>query len=333
MRYFLRRVSFYLVALWAAVTVNFILPRLMPGDPALAYLARVQAKHPSPQLYQALLKEFGVNPGEPLWRQYLDYLVALLHGQLGIALSQYPTQVSTILGQSLPWTIGLVGAAVVISFLVGTLIGIVIAWKRDSWFDTAVPPILTFISAIPYFWMALALIYVFALRLNWFSPEGGGYDVFAFPDGPTWSFDFIVSVVQHALMPVFTLVLGSLAGWVLTMRNAMVTTLSEEYVLMAEAKGLSRRRRMFSYAARNAILPSVTSFSISLGLVVSGSLLTELVFNYPGIGFALYQGIQGNDYPLVEGCFLVLALTVLVANFFSELVYVYLDPRVRLGGK
>ena len=139
--------------------------------------------------------------------------------------------------------------------------------------------------------------------------------------------------LQHAILPVITLVIGSLAGWVLTMRNTMITTLSEDYVLMAQAKGLPERRVMFNYAARNAILPSITSFSISLGLVVSGSLLTEIVFNYPGIGFALYNGVQGDDYALVEGCFLVIALAVLIANFLSELVYTFLDPRVRQGRK
>jgi len=328
MRYLLRRAGFYMVALWAAVTFNFIIPRLMPGNPALAYIAKIHAQNVTTAQYNAMLQEFGVNPNVPIWKQYLDYVGALLHGQLGISISQFPSQVSTILAQSLPWTLGLVGTAVILSFLIGTLIGMLIAWRRGSWYDTAVPPILTFFSAVPYFWMALALIYVFGLNMNWF-PTDSGYDVFNVTPG--WNSDFIMSVVQHAILPVFTLVIGSLAGWVLTMRNTMITTLSEDYVLMAQAKGLPERRVMFNYAARNAILPSITSFSISLGLVVSGSLLTEIVFNYPGIGFALYNGVQGDDYPLVEGCFLVIAIAVLVANFMSELVYTFLDPRVRQG--
>ncbi|MBA2286550.1 MAG: ABC transporter permease [Ktedonobacteraceae bacterium] len=328
MRYLLRRVSFYLAALWAAVTFNFILPRLMPGDPALAYLAKIHAQNVTTAQYNAMLQEFGVDPRVPLWQQYLNYVGALLHGQLGLSISQFPSSVSTILAQSLPWTIGLVGVAVILSFLIGTLIGMLIAWRRGSWYDTAVPPFLTFFSAVPYFWMALALIYIFGVNLNWF-PTDSGYDVFNAVPG--WNGDFISSVAQHAILPVITLVIGSLAGWVLTMRNTMLTTLSEDYVLMAQAKGLSERRVMVHYAARNAILPSITSFSISLGLVVSGSLLTEIVFNYPGIGFALYNGVQGDDYPLVEGCFLVIALAVLAANFLSELVYTFLDPRVRHG--
>jgi len=231
-----------------------------------------------------------------------------------------------ILRQSLPWTMGLVGTALILSFLIGTLIGVFIAWRRGSWYDTAIPPILTFLSAVPYFWMALGLVFVFALTLSWF-PTDSGYDVFSV--SPGWNLDFISSVVQHAILPAVTLIIGSLGGWVLTMRNTMITTLAEDYVLMAQAKGLSERRVMFGYAARTAVLPSITSFSISLGLVISGSLLTEIVFNYPGIGYALYNAVQNDDYALLEGCFLVIALAVLIANFLSDLLYAFLDPRVR----
>ncbi len=328
MRFLLRRSSFYLIALWAAVTFNFIIPRLMPGDPAEAYIAKLQTQQITRAQIDAIRAEFGVDPNVPIWKQYFDYLNGLLHGHLGIATSQFPSQVTDILRQSLPWTIGLVGVSVILSFLIGTLVGMLAAWRRGSWYDTTIPPLLTFLSAVPYFWMALGLVYVFGVSLNWF-PTDSGYDVFNVTPG--WNPDFIGSVVQHAVLPVITLVIGSLAGWVLTMRNTMVTTLSEDYVLMAQAKGLPERRVMFNYAARNAILPSVTSFSISLGLVVSGSLLTEIVFNYPGIGFALFKGVQGDDYALVEGCFLVIALAVLIANYLSELVYVFLDPRVRQG--
>ncbi|HZR43286.1 MAG TPA: ABC transporter permease [Ktedonobacteraceae bacterium] len=326
MRHILRRAGFYLIALWAAATFNFIIPRLMPGDPAEAYIARLRAQQITREQIEAIRQEFGVDPNVPIWKQYFDYLNGILHGHLGISVSQFPMQVTDILRQSLPWTVGLVGAALIVSFCLGSLIGMLIGWKRGSWYDTIVPPILTFFSAIPYFWMALALVYVFGVGLSWF-PTDSGYDVYSATPG--WNFDFISSVVQHAILPVITLVIGTLAGWVLIMRNMMVTTLSEDYVLMAQAKGLSQRRVMLNYAARNAILPSITSFSISLGLVVSGSLLTEMVFNYPGIGFALFRGVQGNDYALVEGCFLVIALAVLIANFLSELAYAFLDPRVR----
>ncbi len=326
MHHLLRRTGFYLIALWTAVTFNFIIPRLMPGDPALAYLARIQSKTTNPAQLAALRKLFGVDPSVPLWKQYLDYLNGLLHGNLGTSVWEFPTSVMDILRQSLPWTMGLVGTALILSFLIGTLIGVFIAWRRGSWYDTAIPPILTFLSAVPYFWMALGLVFVFALTLSWF-PTDSGYDVFSV--SPGWNLDFISSVVQHAILPAVTLIIGSLGGWVLTMRNTMITTLAEDYVLMAQAKGLSERRVMFGYAARTAVLPSITSFSISLGLVISGSLLTEIVFNYPGIGYALYNAVQNDDYALLEGCFLVIALAVLIANFLSDLLYAFLDPRVR----
>jgi peptide/nickel transport system permease protein len=316
MRYLLRRVGFYLVALWASVTLNFIIPRLMPGDPAVAFLARMQGHNITQSQMDALRTLFGVQTNVPVWMQYGQYLNNLLHGNLGMSSSLFPETVTQIIGEHLPWTLGLVGIAVIISFFLGTLIGIVIGWKRGSWLDSVLPPILTFLSAIPYFWMALALVYVLGLVLNWF-PIGDGYDLYS--TTPGWSLDFIASVVQHGFLPVLTIVLAALASWVLPMRNTMITTLSEDYVLMAQAKGLSEGRVMFRYAARNAILPSITSFSMSLGLIVGGSLLTEMVFNYPGIGLTLFNAVGNNDYSLIEG------------SFLSDVLNAILDPRVRQG--
>ena len=173
--------------------------------------------------------------------------------------------------------------------------------------------------------MALIALYILAYTLNWF-PLNGGYDT---STTIGWNTDFLFSALNHALLPAFTIVLASIAGWMLGMRNAMITTLTEDYVLLAEAKGLSERRVMFAYAARNAILPNVTGFALSLGFVVGGALLTEVVFSYPGIGFALLQAAQNSDYPLLQGIFLLIALAVLGANFIADLVYVILDPRVR----
>jgi peptide/nickel transport system permease protein len=219
----------------------------------------------------------------------------------------------------------LVGIAVVISFVCGTLLGIIIAWRRGSRLDALLPPVLTFLSAIPYFWLALIMLYLFGFVLNWF-PLSGGYDLALAPGlAPA----FLLSTIQHALLPAFTIVVSSIAGWLLGMRNAMMTTLSEDYVLMAQAKGLSERRVMLAYAARNAILPNVTGFALSLGFVVGGALLTEIVFSYPGIGFALLQAVQNSDYALLQGIFLIIAVAVLGANFLADLIYVALDPRVR----
>jgi peptide/nickel transport system permease protein len=327
MRHLLRRVLFYLVALWASATMNFLIPRLMPGDPALAYVAKMQGQNGiSAQTLQNIRIQFGLSD-DPLWIQYFRYLNNLLHGNLGISLYQYPTPVTQILAYDLKWTVGLVGLAAIISFILGTLLGVVVAWRRDGWLDNILPPLLTFFSAVPYFWMALGLVYLFGFVLNLF-PIGGGYDTLT-DLTVGWNMDFILSVLQHGILPAITIVIGSISGWVLGMRNTMLTTLSEDYVLMAQAKGLSEQRVMLAYAARNAILPSITGFAMSLGFVVGGALLTEMVFSYPGIGFDLFNAVTNLDYSLIQGTFLVIALTMLAANFLADVVYTFLDPRVR----
>lgn len=323
MKYLLRRISFYLVALWAAITINFLIPRLAPGDPASALIARFQGRI-NPQAMRSLQLQFGLNH-DPLWQQYLQYLQQLFHGNLGVSFTYFPTPVSKVISQEIPWTLTLVGLSLVISFTVGTLLGMLVAWKRGSFLDSFFLPLLTFVAAIPYFWLALILLYILGFTLN-LLPLSSGYDS---STAVGWNSDFFLSAVQHGTLPALTIVIASLGGWVLGMRNAMITTLSEDYVLMAKAKGLSERRVMFTYAGRNAILPSVTGFAISLGFVVAGSLLTEVVFSYPGIGFALLQSVQNNDYPLLQGIFLLIALAVLLANFIADLVYGVLDPRVR----
>src|SRR5438128_2415646 len=327
MRYLLIRIGFYLVALWVAVTLNFLIPRLAPGNPAETLMARLRGRI-SPQAQHALEIAFGVSH-DPLWSQYLQYLNNLLHGNLGISLTYLPTPVTQILGQDLPWTLVLVGMSLVISFIIGTMLGVVVVWRRGSFHDAVWTPFFAFISAIPYFWLALVLLYILGSQLGWF-PLHGGYDV----DNttPGWTVDFILSAAQYAILPALTIVIGSISGWMLGMRNAMITTLSEDYVLMAEAKGLRQGRIMYLYAARNAILPNITAFALSLGFVVSGSLLTEIVFSYPGIGLATLQAVDNHDYALLQGAFLVISVAVLGANFLADFLYVLLDPRVRLGG-
>ena len=325
MRHLLRRIGFYLVALWASITITFIIPRLSPINPAEALIARFQGKLP-PQALHSLEIAFGVS-NDPLWIQYFRYLNQLAHGDLGVSITYSATPVTTVIAQGLPWTLLLATTSVVISFVIGTLLGVVVAWRRGSALDNAVPPLLTFFSAVPYFWLALIFLYVLGFLLNWF-PITGGYDT-SVTVGLTP--DFVVSAIYHSILPAITLIIGSVAGWVLGMRNAMITTLSEDYVLMAEAKGLPERQVMFGYAARNAILPNITGFALALGFVVAGQLVTEIVFSYPGIGFKLLQAVSNQDYALIQGIFLVIACAVLAANFFADLLYTVLDPRVRQG--
>jgi peptide/nickel transport system permease protein len=321
-----RRIGFYLVTFWAAITLNFLIPRLMPGDPINALISQLRGNNAQAAVDQ-LRQRFGLAGHQSLLAQYGSYWSQLAHGDLGISIKYYPTPVTTVIGGGLYWTIGLVGVATVISFLVGTTLGIVTAWRRGSKLDNIVPPMLTFFSAVPYFWIALVVLVVFGVELHWF-PLAGGYSQDLIPG---WNGEYIGNVLQHATLPAVTIVVSSLAGWFLGMRNMMVTTLAED-VLVAEAKGLKDRRVMFAYAARNAILPNIASFALSLGFIVSGALLTELVFSYPGIGFVLYNAVLAKDLPLMQGVFLIITILVLAANFFADLVYVFLDPRTRQEG-
>jgi peptide/nickel transport system permease protein len=323
MRFLARRIGFYLVTAWAALTINFLLPRLMPGNPVAAALDKLQGSV-SPGVVKALAAQFGINTKASMLSQYGHYWSQILSGNLGVSTSQYPTRVTTIIGHALPWTIALVGIASIVSFVIGTLLGILIAWRRGSRLD-ALLPVTTFLSAVPYFWLGLIFVSVFGVSLHWL-PISGGYGQ-SLSIGFTWS--FIHSALVHGAMPAVTIVLASLAGWMVGMRNMMVTTMSEDYVMVAQAKGLSPRRVVFTYAARNAILPNLAGFALQLGFVVAGSLLTEIVFSYPGIGLSLLQAVQDNDYPLMQGVFLVITLVVLLANFAADLLYVILDPRTR----
>lgn len=327
MRHIIRRLLFYVCAVWVAVTLDFFIPRLAPGDPVAAIVGKMSTKgYVTPAMKQTLSAMFGLNTTDPLWLQYFKYLGNLLHGNLGNSIQYFPTPVATIIGHDLGWSIMLGGVAVIISFFLGCLFGIIVAWKRGSVLDTILSPSMNFLSAIPYFWLALLTLYIFSYLLNWF-PLSGGYD--SANIDPGWSFDYFSSIAWYAFLPALTLVISSLAGWMLTMRNSMITTLSEDYVLMAQAKGLTTRRVMFWYAARNAVLPNITGFAIAIGAIVGGQLLTEMVFSYPGIGYALLQAVNQQDYAMVQSIFLIITLAVLGANFLADLLYTFLDPRVR----
>jgi peptide/nickel transport system permease protein len=326
MRFFLRRFMFYVITFWAAVTINFIIPRLLPGDPVSALIAKNQGRI-SPDATEALRALFGLDENVSIWQQYLDYWNLILHGELGISVTYFPTPVTEVIQQALPWTIGLVGIATIISFTIGTLIGTGIGWRRGTWADSLLP-ISTFFSSVPYFWLALIAISLFSVTLGWF-PASGSYDRSLVP---TWSWEFIGSVIYYGFLPAMTIVISSIAGWILGMRNMMVTVSSEDYVTVAQAKGLSERAVMFGYAARNAVLPQVSSFALSLGFIVGGTLVMEIVFSYQGIGYFLFTAVAAKDYPLMQGIFLVITLAVLFANIVADFVYGVLDPRTRQEG-
>ncbi len=326
MHYIVNRLIFFVLSLWAAVTINFALPRLMPGNPALAMFAKFQGQM-QPQALKALELQFGFN-NQPWYIQYFTYLRELVTGHWGLSFTYYPTPVTTVIHNSLPWTLGLVGVATVLSVFLGTALGIFISWRRGGFWDNILPPVTMFFQAVPYFWMALVLLFVFGFKLSWF-PMAHGYGE-GMPAG--WNRPFLSSMLYHAVLPGITIFLGSFSGWMIGMRNNMIYTLGEDYVVFAEAKGVSPQRLMIMYAARNAILPQVTSFAIAIGNVVSGSILTEVVFSYPGIGNQLNTAVLNEDYPLIQAAFLIIAIAVLVANLVVDLLYTRLDPRVRTEG-
>jgi peptide/nickel transport system permease protein len=325
MKYLLRRAGSYLVAFWASITLNFLLPRLMTGDPVSRMVAQLGDKM-TPEQIDSLRKLFGLD-NRPFLVQYFSYLWSVLHGNLGLSISRFPTPVTQVIGSQIGWTILLGGTSLVIAAVLGNLLGIVAAWRRGKASDSVLLPLLIFIGSFPYFWLAMGALFLFGATLGWFPLNH------AFSSGlvPSFSLHFVSDVLHHLVLPALTIVLVSVGGWMLGMRNAMITTLSEDYIIFAEAKGLHPGRIMMRYAARNAMLPAVTSLGMSIGFVVGGALLTEVVFAYPGVGFQLISAVGSLDYPLMQGIFLTITTAVLLANFCVDLVYVRLDPRVRVS--
>jgi peptide/nickel transport system permease protein len=322
MSFIIRRLVFYIVAAWVALTVNFFIPRAMPGNAVQAIMAKFPSLQPSS--YKALEALLGVGHPGSIWSQYGSYLDDVFHFNFGTDVTQYPAPVSTLLAETIPWTLILVGSATVIAFVVGTGLGIVAGWRHGGRLDRVLPGLM-FLQAIPYFFFALILLELFAAKLHVF-PLGQGY---AQGLVPGWHWDFIGSAIYHSLLPALTIVLTSIAGWMLQMRNVMITTVGEDYVIAAQAKGLHNRRVIFTYAARNAILPQLQGFALALGFVVSGALIMEIVFSYPGIGLLLLTAVTSSDYPLMQAIFLVITFAVLLANIVVDVIIVLSDPRAR----
>jgi peptide/nickel transport system permease protein len=324
LRYLARRVGILLLTGWVALTFNFVLPRLMPGNPVQAMLARYQGQL-TPQAADALEVAFGLKTKQTLLGQYFTYLGHTVTGHLGISLTYFPAKVTTLIGQALPWTLGLVGFATVVAFVAGTAIGAVAAWHRGTALDSIMVPTGVILGAMPVFWIGLLVLYVFAFKLGWFPVAGGGAGGQSLANVSGFG-----AVISHAALPAITLTAVSMGGYIILMRNTTITVLSDDFVKFARAKGLPDGVVASRYAARNAILPSFTSFALALGFVVAGAIFIEYVFDYPGIAYLLYQAVTSLDYPLMQGIFLVIVVGVLIANFLADLLYVLLDPRIRV---
>ncbi|MDQ6851110.1 MAG: ABC transporter permease [Actinomycetota bacterium] len=326
MRYVLTKIGLFVLTLWAAVTLNFILPRLMPGSPLDAALAKLAST--GQQVTNAQRRAIEAQLGSPhgnAFSQYWDYLGNLAHLQFGRSFTDPTRTVASSIAKALPWTLVLVGATTIFAFVIGTLLGVYAGWRRGKKADTAVTLGATFFAAFPPFWLGLLLLYVLAFKLDWFAIKGG------YSEGltPNLSLSFLSDAVQHSVLPALTLAITSLSGWVFGMRNNMINTLGEDYVTFAEANGLRSRTVATRYAARNALLPNVTAFGLSLGAVVGGSVLVEGVFSYPGLGHLLFEAVSNHDFPLMQALFLVITVSMLVAIFIVDLLYARLDPRVR----
>lgn len=325
MRYFLGKIGLFVLTLWAAITVNFILPRLMPGSPADAAVAKLAQNGPvTPEMRASIEAQLGMPKGNILV-QYGEYLNNVVHFNFGVSYSNFPSNVSTLIGNTLPWTLTLVGIVTILSFVIGTILGAVMAWRRGGSLDTVGSVTGSFLSAFPAFWMALMLLYFLGYVARAF-PTSGAYSADV---TPTFSGAFLSDALNHAILPGLTILLSSLGGSIMGMRNTMISTLGDDYVTFAEANGLHQRTVILKYAARNAILPNLTSFGLQLGGVVGGSLLVEQVFGYPGVGQLLFQAVSNQDYPLMQAIFLMITISVLTANFIVDILYGVLDPRTR----
>jgi len=325
MRFVLRRVGFFVLTLWIALTLNFFLPRMMPGNPALAVIGKIKGGV-SPQALKVLEAQFGVSTHQSIMAQYGRYLADVATFKFGTSLSTEPgASVGRIVLNAIPWTLGLVGITTILAFILGTGIGIVGAWRRGGWLDSLMPPVFVVMSVVPYFWLGLVLILYVGVKLK-LLPYFFSFD---YTLTPSFTPAFIGNVIEHAILPAFTLLITTIGTWILTMRNNMITTLAEDYVRMARAKGLSSRRIMLDYAARNAVLPNLTGFAMSLGFVLGGAILIEEVFNYQGVGWLLLQAVSNNDYPLMQALFLLITVAVLVAILIADMATAILDPRTR----
>ncbi|NLS14063.1 ABC transporter permease [Vibrio sp. SM6] len=322
MSFLARRFGFYFTAFVIAISFNFLLPRMMPGDPVDALFAASQGRMDPAQM-DAVREMYGFVDGN-IVVQYLHYLKSVFTLDLGPSILMFPIDVSQVIAMALPWTLFLALGSLIVALIIGVSIGTYASYHREGLFGQVVPPVLAFVSNFPYIVTALLLFYFFGLQLEWL-PLAYTYDP-ALTPGFNWA--FFASVAKHAVLPVGSMVVVGIATWVFNMRNAMINVLGEDYVTMAEAKGLSGVRVMARYAGRNAILPVATAIAMAIGFSFAGSIMTEVVFNYQGLGNILLKGIMARDYPLIQAILLILVTAVLVANFIADLLYVWLDPRI-----
>lgn len=326
--YVIRRTIQLVLVIFIAVTINFFLPRLLPGNPVeTALQGRIVTESGAVTVNTELIAkqymgEYGLN--KPVVDQYLTYWQQLFHGNLGVSLVDYPQPVTSMIKSALPWTLGLLTVSVVISFLVGSLLGGLLAWPRTPKSFRVLAPGLVALSVIPYYLLAVLLIFLFSTQWQ-LLPGAQGYDptrILGFNTGSA------LDIGRHAILPALSIVLGSMGFWALSMRGMIVLVLGDDYITFAESKGLSPRRIFLWYGMRNALLPQITALAVALGLILSGAVLVEVIFNYPGLGYLLYNAIEGKDYFVIQGIVLMLIICLALSLYCVDLIYPLLDPRI-----
>jgi peptide/nickel transport system permease protein len=324
-RYFTKKIIWVFITLVAAVVLNFFLPRLMPGDPVGAIMSRIAQGITDQRLlrerYEAYMRVFGLD--KPMHEQFFIYIGNLFKGDMGKSFSNYPREVSDIISSALPWTIGLQFPAIVTGWVLGNVLGAIAAYIRKG-FDKAVMPIMLFVGGIPAFGMAILLLTVFAINLGWF-PVGGGYGTGLIPN---YSWEFFASIIRHYHLPFWSIVLISVGGQSLGMRSMSIYELNADYVKYSRYMGI-KDRKIVGYVFRNAMLPQVTGLALSIGTMIGGALVAEIIFAYPGLGTTLMGAVRGSDYPLISGATLIITIMVLVTVFLLDIIYGLIDPRVK----
>jgi len=318
----------YIVTVATAVVINFVVPRLIPGNPIqlkLQELYRMGIRLGGEKFIEKYSKLFSLN--QPMHIQFINYISSLLQGNLGFSISYFPATVMEIIQRSLPWSIGLLGSAVIISFVLGTILGAFLGWSKRRGEGSKVTELIfalsIFLSNAPFYALGMILIYLLAYLWPIF-PYGGGHSLLIKPG--TW--DYIVDIISHAFLPALSIVLGSIGSWAIEARGLMVGVLGEDYLFLARAKGLPSKYIFRQYALKNTLLPLFTDFALSLGSIVSGSIIVEIIFSYPGIGSVLFAAIQSLDYPVIQGITLLIILGVTTAALLVDLIYPLLDPRI-----
>lgn len=325
-RYVISKALWFGGAFVVALIFNFLLPRLIPGNPVDTLVAQMASGgsisgEQLNRIYDAYIQQFGLD--KPMYMQFIAYVGALLQGDMGVSFARSPARVQQLIGQALPWTLALQVPTIIIGWLIGNRLGVITAYKR-GWIDRIIFPVALFVSSVPFYCLSIIFLYLLTVYLPIF-PSGGGY---AFSLTPGWTWAFASSVAKHYVLPFLSLTLVFIGGQAIGMRAMSIYELDADYVRYSRSMGVSDKRIM-DYIFHNAMLPQITGLALSIGTMVSGALITEIVFNYPGIGTLLFSSIRRNDYPVVQGVTLLIMVGVLIANFAVDIAYGFIDPRVR----